>query len=180
MSKTTTRVADRHGGSQHIETEQVPTTGGRFVVHGRLQDDGTLRKRGAWDVTHVATGKRVNQAPFATKQQALEVARTVVTMADWDALDADAPSPTVTFGPKVCADIMSVCRWGPAAVDAIANLDRTERELDALPSLPGGWEWHDPAMGMDALLVCPCGDVIEQDGVCPDGCESPLSLAGMV
>lgn len=40
--------------------------------------------------------------------------------------------------------------------------------------LPEGWEVHDPEMGLDCLLECPHGNVIEQDGKCPEGCVSPL------
>lgn len=36
------------------------------------------------------------------------------------------------------------------------------------------WEVHDEAMAPDFLLVCPCGNTIEQDGTCPNGHESPL------
>lgn len=38
--------------------------------------------------------------------------------------------------------------------------------------LPEGWS-HD-GFGFDAVLICPHGDRIEQDGRCPEGCESPL------
>lgn len=46
--------------------------------------------------------------------------------------------------------------------------------------LPEGWEIHDPDMAPDCLLVCPCGDVIEQDGTCPQGCVSPLRSLGLI
>jgi hypothetical protein len=46
--------------------------------------------------------------------------------------------------------------------------------------LPEDWEVYDPEMGSSCLLLCPCGDVIEQDGVCPQGCESPLRTLGMI
>jgi hypothetical protein len=46
--------------------------------------------------------------------------------------------------------------------------------------LPEGWSVYDPAMGMDCLLECPCGNVIEQDGTCPEGCVSPLRAAGLI
>lgn len=39
--------------------------------------------------------------------------------------------------------------------------------------LPEGWE-HD-GFGFDALLVCPHGHKIEMDGVCPEGCVSPIT-----
>jgi len=42
--------------------------------------------------------------------------------------------------------------------------------LDGL--LPEGWS-HD-GFGFDANLICPHGDMIEMDGTCPEGCESPL------
>jgi hypothetical protein len=40
--------------------------------------------------------------------------------------------------------------------------------------LPEGWSVHDPEMGIDCLLECSHGHVIEQDGRCPEGCVSPL------
>jgi len=40
--------------------------------------------------------------------------------------------------------------------------------------LPEGWSVYDGHMGMDFLLECPHGHVIEQDGTCPEGCHSPL------
>ncbi len=44
--------------------------------------------------------------------------------------------------------------------------------------LPEGWE-HD-GYGFDSCLICPHGEVIEQDGRCYLGCESPLSDLGMI
>lgn len=44
--------------------------------------------------------------------------------------------------------------------------------------LPEGWETD--GYGMDSLLICPCGDTIEQDGICPQGCESPLRTMGLI
>lgn len=46
--------------------------------------------------------------------------------------------------------------------------------------IPDTWSVHDPEMGMDCLLVCPHGDVIELDGSCPQGCVSPLIGAGLI
>lgn len=45
--------------------------------------------------------------------------------------------------------------------------------------LPHGWEMADPT-SFDSPLVCPCGEVIEQDGACPEGCVSPLHTAGWI
>lgn len=47
-------------------------------------------------------------------------------------------------------------------------------------ALPDGWDIHDRNMGMDCLLVCPHGHVIEQDGRCPSACVSPLIAAGLI
>lgn len=54
-------------------------------------------------------------------------------------------------------------------------------DLDSLIDgmLPEGWE-REEGFGMDFLLVCPCGDTIEQDGTCPQGCESPLRTMGLI
>jgi hypothetical protein len=44
--------------------------------------------------------------------------------------------------------------------------------------LPEDWE-HD-GFGFDSNLICPCGDTIELDGECPQGCVSPLREQGMI
>lgn len=46
--------------------------------------------------------------------------------------------------------------------------------------LPEDWEVYDPEMGSSCLLLCPHGNVIEQDGFCPEGCESPLRTMGLI
>lgn len=38
-----------------------------------------------------------------------------------------------------------------------------------------GWEVEG-----DDVLICPCGDLIELDGTCEQGCRSPLLMAGMI
>jgi hypothetical protein len=40
--------------------------------------------------------------------------------------------------------------------------------------LPEGWEAEDD------LLICPCGNTIEHDGRCPEGCVSPLLSMGLI
>jgi hypothetical protein len=44
--------------------------------------------------------------------------------------------------------------------------------------LPEGWETD--GFGIDALLICPHGTYIEQDGECPEGCVSPLRELGLI
>jgi hypothetical protein len=46
--------------------------------------------------------------------------------------------------------------------------------------LPEDWSVHDPEMGSSCLLECPHGNVIEQDGHCPEGCESPMLTLGLI
>jgi hypothetical protein len=46
--------------------------------------------------------------------------------------------------------------------------------------LPEDWSIYDPEMGSDCLLECPCGNVVEHDGVCPNGHVSPLREAGII
>lgn len=48
--------------------------------------------------------------------------------------------------------------------------------------LPRGWQVYDPEMGVDCLLLAPCGNVLEHDGVCPcpEGHESPLRGLGLI
>ena len=45
--------------------------------------------------------------------------------------------------------------------------------------LPEGWSLKseaDPFAG----LICPCGNAIELDGSCPEGCTSPLKGMGLI
>ena len=49
-------------------------------------------------------------------------------------------------------------------------------KADALRSI-GADDWDVDGMGM---LVCPHGYKVEDDGGCPDGCESPLKGAGLI
>jgi hypothetical protein len=37
------------------------------------------------------------------------------------------------------------------------------------------WEYVD-----SSVIVCPCGDEIEHDGRCPQGCVSPLLQLGFI
>ena len=46
--------------------------------------------------------------------------------------------------------------------------------------LPEDWEVADAQMGSSCLLLCPCGEMIEQDGECPEGHVSPLVEMGMI
>lgn len=56
-----------------------------------------------------------------------------------------------------------------------------EEILDSLGATEKGWEVEaEGTYGLDALLVCPCGITIEQDGTCPNGCVSPLRSAGLI
>lgn len=32
----------------------------------------------------------------------------------------------------------------------------------------------------DSVIICPCGNQIEWDGMCPDGCISPLMELGLI
>lgn len=52
-----------------------------------------------------------------------------------------------------------------------------EMLMEVLSTFPG---WETDGFGFDSCLICPCGDVIEQDGICPQGCVSPLREMGMI
>lgn len=41
---------------------------------------------------------------------------------------------------------------------------------DDAPDLPAGWEWSYDG----EAVICPCGDAVEWDGICPEGHSSPL------
>lgn len=42
------------------------------------------------------------------------------------------------------------------------------------------WSIYDPQYGSSCLLECPHGNVIEQDGRCPQGCVSPMRTLGLI
>lgn len=44
--------------------------------------------------------------------------------------------------------------------------------------LPDGWSTD--GYGLSSMLICPHGNVMEQDGSGPCGCESPLIGAGLI
>jgi len=46
--------------------------------------------------------------------------------------------------------------------------------------LPEGWQHGADIYGSCFTLTCPHGHTIEQDGVCPEGCESPLMGLGLI
>ena len=50
------------------------------------------------------------------------------------------------------------------------------REL--LEALLEGTDWEVGDYG--DTLICPCGNDIEMDGSCPDGCVSPLKAGGLI
>ena len=50
-------------------------------------------------------------------------------------------------------------------------LDVAREALAAYPD----WEVYD-----EVTLGCPCGDTIEWDGRCPQGCVSPLRTLGLI
>lgn len=41
-------------------------------------------------------------------------------------------------------------------------------------------DWATDGMGMSSILICPCGNRIEQDGECPNGHVSPLREEGFI
>lgn len=64
----------------------------------------------------------------------------------------------------------------------LAECNRILEEANKrLPAHEDGiWEVYDEAMAPDFLLSCPCGSVIELDGMCPRGHRSPLRGSGMI
>lgn len=55
-----------------------------------------------------------------------------------------------------------------------------EEVLESIGAFDAGWELEGGGFGDDAQLICPHGTMIEQDGVCPEGCVSPLRAAGLI
>ncbi len=47
-------------------------------------------------------------------------------------------------------------------------------------SLPPGWSHDAETYGMDCSFICPDGHMIEPDGTCPDGLQSPLFDLGLI
>lgn len=46
--------------------------------------------------------------------------------------------------------------------------------------LPDDWRHNAHRYGMGFNLICPHGHLIEKDGECPEGCESPLIDMGLI
>ena len=49
-----------------------------------------------------------------------------------------------------------------------------------IDTLPEGWSIDDAKYGLDFLFVCPHGDLVEQDGQCPEGLWSPMVTMGLI
>lgn len=64
-------------------------------------------------------------------------------------------------------------------VYTLTNVERRQMLDFLVEMLPEGWEL-DESYGLDFTLICPHGDVIEQDGRCPDGCVSPMITLGLI
>jgi hypothetical protein len=62
------------------------------------------------------------------------------------------------------------------ALDRMVYMSHLDEIL--MDILPEGWETD--GFGFDSCLICPCGDTIEQDGICPQGCVSPLREMGLI
>jgi len=41
-------------------------------------------------------------------------------------------------------------------------------------------DWETDGFGDSSNLICPHGNMVEQDGTAPDGCVSPLIQMGMI
>ena len=58
-------------------------------------------------------------------------------------------------------------------------MDIMEQVLEDIGATEAGWETD--GYGIDALLVCPHGNTVEQDGYSGEcGCISPLRAAGLI
>lgn len=53
-------------------------------------------------------------------------------------------------------------------------------DIEDILEANGYEDWETDGYGLDANLICPHGDMIEQDGVCPQGCVSPLRELGLI
>lgn len=122
-----------------------------------------------WSITHRASGFAV-WSRFETRAGAIDAARKLAGLTDWTA-------PAEELG--------DMALLGAAVRDRITG--RTVLSFDAVDDdadmwadlLPEGWETD--GYGIDANLICAeHGHMIEQDGVCPDGCVSPLRTAGLI
>lgn len=126
----------------------------------------TMSAPKGWAITHRPSGLRVTGEDFPTRGEAIDIARRLDGLTDWT-------NPSDRLG-----DMKSL---GQAVREAVyPGLYGPQRDEGSIVAsiLPEDWELEGD--DLDGLLCCPHGHVIEMDGVCPDGCVSPLRTAGMI
>ena len=171
----------------------VTTTGGTVTVPGYRVVPGlavhrAVRARGGvletgrgWVVTHERSGKGlVSRAVFATRRDAVAAAQ------DLDHFRWDVDDPAAGLGLEDRQHVVEVLTSGAsgrpgfprpggrARVAAGRGLGADDMRAAAESFLPDGWALYDGDPFGD--LECPCGWRIEPDGVCPDGCRSPMPI----
>jgi len=52
--------------------------------------------------------------------------------------------------------------------------------IEQILSENGYDDWQTDGFGIDSCLICPCGNMIEQDGKCQCGNISPLRQLGLI
>lgn len=149
----------------------VPVSGGtRQDVRAWPVGDGmavTVAVSGrGYVVTHAASGLRMPGDPFRTITEAKDAWHALLAVVP----DAVTVSARVADGTATSADVRRVAdAWRGVLYGVPVSMSDTLAGM-----LPDGWDGD-----MDTL-TCPCGHVIEHDGVCPSGCVSPLRALGVI
>lgn len=121
-----------------------------------------------WRLSHRSSGLAVNGLAYDIRAEAIDAGRAVGPLTDW----ADLPLDDLGAMRELGRRVVNVLRGGS---DLSSDAPR-ESVVESV--LPDGWELDGD--DLDGLLVCPHGDTIEMDGVCPQGCVSPLRTAGLI
>lgn len=187
VGKRVTVSAVTREGRVDVSGYVLDGTGGRFAVTRPV----TRGRRSVWNITHIESGLRLPGFGFGTRDDAARAVNAWLTLVP-DALEL---ADRIGAGASIGADASRLADgWqrvitlgaSAAALDPYAGIraeirerfgsweDATRDVLADIGALEDGWEYSGDA------LRCPCGYLVEDDGVCPSGHVSPLRAAGLV
>lgn len=149
--------------------DNVKTVGGS-VLEPKVQ--AVYVKPAQWQVTHLLTGYSCTEKKFASVDEAKRFALAIKDVVDWSTatLDFFRTDEGLAVGRKVA---QTYNRLYPP-LPPIGSAD------DFLEELLEGTGWSTDGFGLDSILICKCGNRIEQDGSCPVCGPSPLRAAGLI
>ena len=171
---------------QTVTVPAWPVAGSGELVVTPYADSKTITSRGWWGITHARSGMKLSGYYVSSRARALEAARDIDRLANFAALNDQGTNALDVFDRETREAIMR--RWereAPRSRKGTAPVRASVAPSEYRPTgddmreaaesfLPDGWELYDGDPFGD--LLCPCGYRIEQDGVCPDGCRSPMPI----